>query len=423
MADDHITMIEKGTLSILKNTSATIVARGAAGLVRIVALLLIARAFGAEQFGNLSLVLSFIEIFKIVADAGVDTISVRRFAAYTNGREELLNNIVGLKIILSIISFIAVPIIFKIIYGNGQHNDILLIVASSICTTLVLNAFVSYFQSQLAMAKALIANLIGSSFFLLFIICGVALQLPLVVMTIVFPLAEIISLIVIMKQYTQNHRVRIGFDKEIVWTILKDSVYAGLGGIIVVTYLRLDTLMIGGILGGREVGVYSVAYRLIEPFFLLFSSLSLSLYASLSSSWEVAPASHSIKMMNRVIVRAGVLGFLGASIVTFVVPQFVPLISDEYAKAAQVLPVLGWSVFFKAVNPQLTAVLNSLGKFRIIMVIAAGNLMMTLMFNMILIPLYGIVGAAVTVVAVEGINTLVQSITIVVFLKSRVTVD
>ena len=50
---------------IIKNTSATIFIRGCFGIARILLLLLIARKFGPNDFGALSLALSVVEIFRL----------------------------------------------------------------------------------------------------------------------------------------------------------------------------------------------------------------------------------------------------------------------------------------------------------------------------------------------------------------------
>ena len=61
----------KGSLfSIARNTGATVIIRGGSGIARILLLLLIAKRFGPEDFGRLSLVLSLVEIVRVIAGIG-----------------------------------------------------------------------------------------------------------------------------------------------------------------------------------------------------------------------------------------------------------------------------------------------------------------------------------------------------------------
>ena len=117
------------------------------------------------------------------------------------------------------------------------------------------------------------------------------------------------------------------------------------------------------------------------------------------------------------------VAFTGAIILALSPDYFVKLISSEYTHSSRVLFVLSWSLIFKAANTQLTAILNSLGKFRIITLIAIFNLILSVMFNYIFIHHYGVIGAALTVVIVEGINTLLQTISVSHVMKNFVGND
>lgn len=401
-------MTHGNLFSIIKNTSATVIIRGAFGLARIVMLLLIARKFGPGEFGQLSLALSIVDILKVVADLGIDTIAIRYLAAHAERTEEFLSNVLGLKVVLSTCCFVAAPAIFSLLYGSEQGMELLAIVAFSIYTGLLVNAFVSYFQARLAMTKVVLSNLVGVGLYVALSTVGISFNWPLQAIVAAIPLAELATLLFMLRLFRKEHEIRLAFDKAIIFGALKESIYVGISGIIVVTYLRLDTLVIGALLGDSGVGEYAVAVRLVEPFLLVFSSLSISLYASLSGAWGVAPPSETRRTIKRVLVPVVLLALSAAFFLSFLGRPFISLLSPEYSKSAAVLQVLSWSLAFKAVNMQLTAMLNSLGKFRIITVVAVNNLLLSLGFNLIFISRYGILGAAATVVLVEGLNMFLQ---------------
>lgn len=386
--------------------------RGAFGLARIVVLLMIARKFGAGEFGQLALALSIIDISKVVADLGIDIIIIRRIAADLSSTEKLFGNIISLKLLFSTGCFFTAPLAHVLIFERAGGVELVFIVAFSIYTSLLINAFVSYFQAKLSMARVVISNLTGAGIYILLTIAGIGSDLPLRVVIVAMPLSELVTLALMLRQFRREAQLRLAFDKAVIFDILKESVFVGISGIIVVTYLRLDTLVIGWFVGDRGVGEYAVAYRLVEPFLLIFSSLATSLYASLSGAWGVAPLAQIRQTIKRVIVPVVMLALIGICGLSFLGRPFLNMLSDEYSKSANVLFVLSWSILFKAVNTQLTAILNSLGKFRIITIIAANNLLLCLALNLLLVPRYGILGAAATVVLVEAINMLLQLICI-----------
>src|SRR3989304_1770926 len=90
--------ILRAFLPLIKNTSSTIIIRGLSGITRIVILLLITRQFGPVEFGRLALVISVTEIFKIMSDAGLDIITIRRFSLHRRLSPRIMNNVLSLKL-------------------------------------------------------------------------------------------------------------------------------------------------------------------------------------------------------------------------------------------------------------------------------------------------------------------------------------
>lgn len=394
-------------LRILKNTGATIFVRGASGIARIVVLLLVARHYGSAEFGQMTLALSIIEILKVCADAGVDITSIRRFASENDRREALFSNVLTMKLVGALVFATIAPAVYVAIIGHTGGLTTMLALVPSLLTGLFFTGFVGYFQSQLRVNELLGGNIVGMSVFILLALGAMVLELPLWLVAIGMPVGELTTVLIFMRVYSRFHSLRPQWDPRIVKDLLLESLPVGIGGVLVVIYLRLDNVMIGWFLGEYEIGQYAFAFRLMEPFSLVFSSLSISLYASLSSTWNTPEAQHNLRtVMNvmMVVLLTALVGFL----MTIILRMFIPALAPEYSASVDVLSIMGVTLFVKGANTQLTAILNSLGKFRIITLITAVNLSLALVLNVILIPLYGIVGAALAVLIMESSNTLMQ---------------
>jgi len=384
--------------------------RGAFGASRIVLLLLIARAVGASDFGKFALALSFIEIFKVVADLGLDIVSIRRFAAEPLRAAVIMNTVVGLKLVFSTCIVVIAPMLFLLLYRAEEGLSLLLILSLSVYTTLLSNAFLSYFQSQLSILKALPANLTGVILYVTFTAAGLLFGWPLEILAVAVPAGELVMLTLLMRRYARENPLHFRIDRNLAKALMRDSIFVGIAGILVVLYIRLDHLLINGYLGTTEVGRYAVAYRLVEPFFLLFSSLSVSVYASISARLNTPAESSILGTMKKVSASVLAIAAAGIAILAFVVAPNLSLLSSDYSGLGNVLLVLSFSLVPKGLNPQLTALLNSMGKFRTLMVVTISNLAVNVLLNIILIPRLGILGAAVAIVATESFNSLVQSI-------------
>jgi O-antigen/teichoic acid export membrane protein len=403
-----MTQDRNGVYPIVRNTGATVVIRGVFGLARVFLMLLIARRFGPDDFGRLSLALSVMEVFRVVADAGVDTVTIRRFSAGPRHASELLNNTLSLKVLAATAGYVLANLVFWLVYRDRGGLELLLIVAASLYTTLVANAFVSFFQARLEMPRIILSSLTSAIFYVAATIFGINQGWPLVVLAAVIPASELVNLCLVARAYGKRSAVHPHLDARVIKDLLKEGLPVGIAGIIVVAYSRMDNLMLGWFLGDRAVGEYAAAYRMTEPFLLVFSSLSISLFAFLAGAGTTGDAAKVKQTVFRTM--APLLGLsLGAALLLFLVSSnLIGWLSPDYQPSARVLQILCWSIVFKAINGQTTAFMNSRGKYSIIAVIALFNLGVNVFLNLLLIPRLGIAGAAAGVTATEALNTVVQ---------------
>jgi O-antigen/teichoic acid export membrane protein len=407
-------------LPLIKNTSSTIIIRGLSGIVRIFVLLLITRQFGPAEFGRLALVISVTEIFKVMADIGLDTISIRRFSLHRRLSPRIMDVVLTLKLMTATAGYLLSLIIFWTLYHSTSGVILLSICALSIYTNLLINAFSSYFQATLKISDIIGSTIIGTTSYIILTLICLYYHLAIEMFALAIPAGEMVTLVLTLKVYRTIHPIRFRFNRKIAMSLFRESIPAGLSALIVVVYLKLDNVLIGKIIGEQGVGEYAVAYRLTEPMLLIFSSLSISLYASLSkyrNAYDLSAAkAFFIKLLKPVIISG-----LGIAVLFSIFSgPITSIFSNSYKSTAFVLEILSWSILFKAINPQLSAFITARGKYRLMMTISATNLVVNIAANLTLIPIYGIRGAAMAVVITEGFNTAVQS-TAVYFLSRQYT--
>ena len=78
--------------------------------------ILIARTFSVEVYGQLSFIISYVVLFSILLDMGLTIFFIREVSSGTyNNIPKLFSNILFMKVILSIITFIILSYIFTIL--------------------------------------------------------------------------------------------------------------------------------------------------------------------------------------------------------------------------------------------------------------------------------------------------------------------
>lgn len=406
-----------GLFNIARNTGATVIIRGGSGIARILLLLLIAKRFGPEDFGRLSLVLSVVEIVRVIADFGLDIVTIRRFSVNRLLSERLLGNALSLKLISATLGYIASIAVYQLLYHDGEGVKLAFIVGTSLYTSLLLNAFVSYFQANLNMSSIIISSLVSAVSYVFLTFLGLYSHWSLASFALIIPASELINLLITSSIYGRISSVRLRLNRKIALSLMRESVPVAISAIAIVLYLRLDNLLVGWFLNEASVGVYSAGYRFTEPFMLVFSSLSLSIYASLSQKGKADLSNKVSRTLFRIIATVVGLSAIGALLLSIFAERLLGMISPEYHNAVTVLRILSLSVVFKALNAQLTAMINSRGRFSLITVIAIINLTINIALNLLMIPKYGIIGAAIAVTATEGVNTIMQMVCIKYYVK------
>jgi len=401
---------KSGALSaIVENAVVMVFLKGLAGIARVGLFLLVARRFGPSAFGLFSLIYAFVEIFRVVSDFGLDTILIRSLARQQNRSEVLLGNALTLKCLLSTCGYLIAIFSFSLLYPTFDGRPLLFILTTTIYTTLVINLFNTYFQAKLRLIEVALGHIISALSYIVLTLLVLSGEGSLLMVCLIVPLTELANVIILWQIYRQHGSIRLQFQWVVVRELIVESLPVGLSAAMIVLYMRMDQLLLGWYQDTRSVGEYAAAFRMTEPFMLIFTSLSLSLYASLSAPSTDFSQRKSRKIISRVLIFTFVSTFLIACLLSFSSRSIIGLVMEPSPAATVTLMILSGSIVFKSINAMLTGVINSLGKYRVITAVAAGNLLVNVLLCFMLIPRYSMIGAAISVVATEVINTSIQS--------------
>lgn len=402
---------KSGALStIVENTIVMVFLKGLAGIARVVLFLLIARRFGPAEFGIFSLVYAFVEIFRYTSDLGIDTVLIRRFSRQQAQTETLLGNAITLKCLLATAGYVIALVSFSLLYPMMGGRPLLLILATTLYTTLLINLFNTYFQAKLRLIEVALGHIISALSYLFLTLIVLNGGGALLTICLIVPLTELFNLIIITQIYRRSGRVRPQFQADVVRELLGESLPIGLSVIMIVVYMRIDQLLLAWYQGPTAVGEYAAAFRMTEPFMLIFTSLSLSLYASLSTPSGDFFQKENRRIVSKVLSVTLVSALSIALLLALFSRSLIGWVMIPSDAATGVLILLSGSIVFKSINAMLTAVINSLGRYRVITAVASSNLLICAVLGFILIPRYSIIGAAISVVTTEAVNTAIQSI-------------
>jgi O-antigen/teichoic acid export membrane protein len=376
-------------------------AKIASTALALVAIGFITRYLGKDGFGNYATMLAFFSFFNSVADLGLQTVAAREISRTAADEAKIMGNIVALRLITSLLVFILTPLlIFFLPYSPELKVGIVIAAAAFVfsSTSMVLNGI---FQKHLVMDRVATIELVGK-----------VIQLGVIVLAVRQDLgftAVVLSLLAYMSfnalAIFRLSRRYVAFTLRIDWAywkeFLRHSLPVGIAAVITFAYFKMDTILLSVLRSSAEVGVYNVAYKVIEnlTFFpAMVAGLVLPLFSRFIFSerhkFEIV-ANKTFKVFLIFVVPLVVGGFLLA-------PQIVTLIGGAgFAESAQALRVLVFAlafIFFGHFFNSILIVGNLQKKLMVALAVAA---VLNLGLNLALIPKYSYLGAAATSVFTE----------------------
>ncbi len=364
--------------------------------------LYVARYLGPEKFGIFSYAIAFVSIFSGIAKLGLDSIVVRDLVNYPDKRDKYLGTAFWLKFYGSFITLILIGII--IVSSNVlqiTHNEfstnlyIFLIAAGIIFQSFEVIDF--YFQSKVLskfVSICKITQLLISSLLKIFLVIIQAELIFFVLVTLFDSITLALSLSIAYK-YQKVGIFFKNFDWLIGKKLLSNSWPLIISVIGITIYMRIDQIMIKEILGDRSVGLYSAAVRLSEIWYFVPIIIINSLFPAIiraKNNNENLYYNRLRKLYTLLVWMAiGIalpITFLSNWIITY-------LYGIAYFEAGKVLMIHIWTSVFVFLGVAFSQYLITENLTKISMYRTIVGASINIVLNIFLLPIYGIVGAAI----------------------------
>jgi len=359
----------------------------------------VARYLGPANFGLLSYAGSFVGLFAGISALGLDNIVVREIVRDEKKRDELLGTSFILKFIGSI--FVIIIVLIAVRFTNNDNFTNLLIYIIVIGTIFQsFNVINFYFQAKVLSKYTVYAQVFST------ILCSV-IKLLLIHFNmglIYFAMVTLIQSVILVSGFMVMYRKqklnlsnwRISYD--LAKRLLSDSWPLMLSGIAISIYMKIDQVMIKNMMDAKAVGNYAVAVRLSEVWYFIPMAITGSLFPAIVNAKKISEKLYYERLQKLydlmtwlAISIALPMSLLSSNIIHL-------LFGIQYQEAAGVLQIYIWAtvfVFLGVVTGKYLVVENYT-KISFFRTLIGG--VINIILNLILIPRYGIRGAAVATV-------------------------
>jgi O-antigen/teichoic acid export membrane protein len=361
--------------------------------------IIVARYIGKEQYGIMNYVISYIAIFQVFADFGLDLIQIREESKDPDARDKIIGTVWGLRLFFAICTLIVIAFTTFLFVEDSDIRTYIMIYAFSIIlntTWVSRNHFTSIVWNEYVVKTEISRSIIG-----------ILIKVLLVVFH--FPLAWfiyslLIDSLLLATGYTISYTKKIDsirkwhFDKHLACYMLQQSFPLLLSGTAIIIYNRIDQIMIGNMIDQSNLGIYSVAVRFVELLVFVptiisqtISPMLVEIYTKDINQYEIVSRRFINISVTICIILAIVTSLLSYPLIYFT-------FGKVYIDAVPILAILSFKVVGDALSQtsgQLI-IIEGVQKYAPIRNIIGCITCVTL--NLIFITKYGILGVAIVAI-------------------------
>ncbi len=358
----------------------------------------LARTLQVASFGALSFAQTFATYFQVLINLGLDTFGTREVARSRDQARRHVDVILSIRAVAAVLAFGLLCATAWIL--PRDHEAKLLLIFSGLAILPFAANLDWFFQATermevIAASRVLQQLLLAGLIFLLVSGPGDLLEVPLLrlaslVVATLLPLALLVRL---------QGWPRPCFARREWSETLRQSLPIGFSLMMITVYYNADTLFLG-LLGSDElVGWYNAAYRCVFVLLLPADTIRTAVFPALARRDDPPRLERVANAYLKTMLLIGVpIGFGG----TLLGRELIHLIyGPAYDNAVLPLQILCWNVVLVFVNESYGSPLLAWGEQNLYTKVVTASAVTNVAMNFLLIPSFGMVGAASATILAE----------------------
>ncbi len=385
---------------------------------------------GAEEYGFYFAVFNFSFLFNMLLDLGITNFNNRSIAQNKALLTKYLSNILVLKFLLFLLYLIVTFVsAFFINYSQEQFRLLYFLAINQF-----LLSFILYLRSNLGglhlfRTDSMISVLDRT---LMIIICGVLIWGNVVdefkihyyiyAQTVGYCITVSVTFFLVLRK-ARRRFLRLNWNFPFLLAVVKKSFPYAILVLLMTFYNRIDSVMLERLLddGARYSGIYASAYRLLDATNMiayLFAVLLLPIFARMIKQKQ--PVRQLVRLSFTLIITPAIIIAVGAFFYSgHIMELLYPIHAGETVEAFQYRISQSSAVFgllmtcFMAIATTYIfgTLLTANGSLKQLNLIAFSGMVLNVLLNLLLIPVYFAIGSAVaslfTQLLVAGVQILV----------------
>ncbi len=357
------------------------------------------RYLGPEEYGILSYVLAFVGIFAFIASLGITSILQRELVNHPEKRDSILGTAFILRLGGGALAFLISVFIIFLLESSTLIKLLVLIQAFSLIfysSEVITLFFASRVESKKSVQASILSGTISSLLKVILILSGAGI----IWMMVVFVLDGFwLSVFLFLAYKRSGLKIRDWrFNKPLAKSILSSSWLLALTSASVLIYMRIDQVMIKRMIDAEAVGLYASSVKIFEFTYIIPSLITFSLFPAILNALKVSYTAYRRRLRHMVALLL-ILSILVAGTITILSkPIILILFGPDYLESLNVLRIGVWSLVAVSLSYLVDKSLVAENRIKFYFTITLLGAIVNVVLNYLLIPIYGINGAAVSTI-------------------------
>ncbi len=383
------------TRNIAHNTIIQIGGKAISTLLGLAAVFLLTRYLGPEKFGWYSTVIIFLQFIGILTDFGLTPVTSQMLSKPGVDKVTLLKNLLGFRLVTAVVGFGIAPLLVLLFPYPAEVKQAVSFTTISFLAIALNQVFMGFYQTQLKMYIEVIGEVLGR----IVLVAGLwflgiygASFLPMMGM---ITLGSVVYTAYVWWKARSLSPIGFAYNKEI-WKEISLTMWPIAVAIVFNTiYLKGDAYLLTWYRSQEEVGFYNLSYRVIDIVTQVAMMTMGILLPLLSYAWNRNLKEEFKKRYQQAFDTMMLIGLPSSIAIGVLAKHAILTISgQEYLPAVAPLQILSLAIFGLYLGAVFGHAVVAINKQKVVLWVYFSNAVITLLGYLLVIPKYGMIGAA-----------------------------
>lgn len=378
-------------------------------ILNLVVTVRIANYYGTLGYGTYQYAVSVAALFEVFVTF-VDARVVKK--RYTSENpEELVWNATITRLMFSVVSLTG-GIIYLLFSGEkGDYYAVFLVLLVNVIIINLRFGMQNRYEYLLKSKKIIITGNIALTIGGALQLLAVSLRWSILAIVAITAFSSFLSLTIVYIQYRKDfgRLIQGRYKKDIVFSLIRESLPLAIAASCAVIYSRCDSIMIGNMLSKEQVGVYAIAVKIIAVVQIGIAPVRESVYPQLIELYSSDRNEYARRyvQITAILTWIYIIGVLASFIV---LPYAFRFLKPEYDEAFSIYQVYVVGTFFMYNAGLRAGHYTLINRGNILMYSQIISVILNVILNYILIKTIGISGAAIATGITQAVSLTVSNL-------------